>query len=215
MSLPALFHGWSLALLAASGVSEEPRPLMRPGNLDLRLDGAASLLPLSLEAGATLEVGVLPIGPGTLSLGAEASVNQCALACWVPNLFSERDVSRRDFYAVGRLGYHFTVADRNYRKVDLYGFLLAGAMEVHTSQTAPDYRYEGRSRSPAFGLGIGGNSFPTAGSRFFLGGEARVRFGTGAFDLTLTRGAYDFTEKDRRWLRLGLSTAFFVGVRLF
>jgi hypothetical protein len=217
MSLPALFHGWSLALLSGVAAAHEPPPppLMRLGNLDLRLDGAASVLPLSVEAGATLEVGVLPLGPGTLSLGAEASVNQCALACWVPNLFSERDVSRTDFYAFGRLGYHFTVADRNYRKVDLYGFVLAGGMEVRTTLTASDYRYEGRDRSPAFGLGIGGNYFPTPGSRFFLGGEARVRFGTGSFALTLTRGSYEFTEDDRRWVRLGLSTAFFAGVRLF
>jgi len=221
MTLPALFRGWSFVLYAglatapASAAESQGPPLMRPGNIDARLDGALSVLPLSVEAGATLDVGVLPLGSGTLSLGAEASVNQCALACWVPNLFSERDTSRRDFYAVGRLGYHFTVADRNYRKVDLYGFVLAGGMEVHTTVTAPDYRYQGRDRGPAFGVGIGGNSFPTADSRVFLGGEARVRFGMGAFDLTLTRGTYEFTQEDRRWLRLGLSTAFFVGIRLF
>ncbi len=230
MSLPARCRGWSLVLFAvlatppasaAEGPGEAPPappappPLMRLGNVDVRLDGAASVLPLSVEAGATLEVGVLPLGPGTLSLGAEASVNQCALACWVPNLFSDRDVSRRDFYAVGRLGYHFTVADRNYRKVDLYGFVLAGGMEVHTTLTTPDYRYEGRDRSPAFGLGIGGNYFLHPGSRFYLGGEARARFGTGSLALTLTRGTYEFTAEDRRWVRVGLSTAFFVGFRLF
>lgn len=229
MSRPARLHGRSLLLLgwlaAAPAWAEaeettpaaptEPRPLMRWGNLDLRLDGAASLLPLSVEAGATMDLGVLPIGPGTLSLGAELSVNQCALACWVPNHFSERDTSRRDFYAFARLGYHFTLADRNYRKVDLYGFLLLGGMETRTTLSDPGYRYEGRGRSPAFGLGIGGNYFPTAGSRFFVGGEARVRFGTGSYALSLTQGAYEFTEDDRRWTRLGLSTAFFVGARLF
>jgi hypothetical protein len=162
-----------------------------------------------------MDLGVLPIGPGTLSLGAELSVNQCALACWVPNHFSERDTSRRDFYAFARLGYHFTSEDRNYRKVDLYGFLLLGGMETRTTLSDPGYRYEGRGRSPAFGLGIGGNYFPTAGSRFFVGGEARVRFGTGSYALSLTQGAYEFTEDDRRWTRLGLSTAFFVGARLF
>ncbi len=229
MSLPARLHGWSLLLLgwlaAAPAWAEdpepptapptEPRPLMRWGNLDLRLEGAASLLPLSVEAGAAVDLGVLPLGPGTLSLGAELSVNQCALACWVPNLFSERDTSRRDFYAFGRLGYHFTLADRNYRKVDLHGFLLLGGMETRTTRSTPDYDYEARDRSPAFGLGIGGNYFPTVGSRFFVGGEARVRFGTGAHALRLTRGTYEFTEDDRRWTRLGLSTAFFVGIRLF
>jgi hypothetical protein len=161
-----------------------------------------------------VELGVLPIGPGTLSIGAELGINQCALACWVPNLFTERDVSRGDIHVLGRLGFHFTLADRNYRQVDLYGVLLAGVMEARTTLTAPDYRYEGRDRAPAFGVGLGGNYFPSASSRFFVGGEARLRFSAGAYDLTPTRGTYEPTQDDRRWVRLGLSTAFFAGVRL-
>jgi hypothetical protein len=225
VKLPAPFRARSLLVLgwlvaapaeardATAGTSEEPRPLPRPGQVDLRLLGAASLLPLSLEAGASAEVGVLPLGPGTLSLGAELSVNQCALACWVPNLFTERDVSRRDIHALGRLGYHFGSADRNYRKVDLYGVLLAGVMEARTTLTAPDYAFEGRGRPLAFGLGVGGNYFPS--SRFFVGGEARLRFASSSYELSPTRGTYAFTWDDRRLFRLGLSTAFFVGVRLF
>ncbi|QRN95233.1 hypothetical protein JRI60_40145 [Archangium violaceum] len=209
-----LLLGW-LTAAPALAQAEEPRPLMRPGNLDLRLEGAASLLPLSVEAGAAVDLGVIQVGPGTLSLGAEVDVNQCALACWVPNLFSERDVSRRDFSGFGRLSYHFTLADRNYRKADLYGVLLGGVMETRTTVTAPDYRYEGRGRAPAFGIGLGGNYFPSPESRFFVGGEARLRFSTGDYALTLTRGEHAFTREERRWTRLGLSTAFFLGVRLF
>jgi hypothetical protein len=221
MSLPSLLPGRVLLLLGgltaapALAQADEPRPLMHPGHLDLRLEGAASLLPLSLEAGAAVDLGVLRVGPGTLSVGAEFDVNQCALACWVPNLFTQRDVSRRDFYGVGRLGYHFTLANRNYREVDLYGVLLGGVMETRTTLTAPDYAYAGKGRAPAFGLGLGGHYFPSRSSRFFVGGEARLRFSTGSSELTLTRGTYAFTQEDRRWTRLGLSTAFFLGVRLF
>lgn len=197
---------------SATGSTESP-PLLRPGQVELRLLGAASLLPLFLEGGAIAEVGVLPLGPGTLSLGAELSVNLCALACWVPNLFSDRDTSRHDIHAVGRLGYHFSSPDRNYRKVDLYGVLLAGVMEARTTVTAPDYAFEGRGRPLAFGLGVGGNYF--ASSRIFAGAEARLRFSYGHHELSLTRGTYAFTREDRRIFRLGLSTAFFVGVRLF
>jgi hypothetical protein len=158
-------------------------------------------------------VGVLPLGPGTLSLGAELSVNLCALACWVPNLFSDQDTLRHDVHVVGRLGYHFSSPDRNYGKVDLYGVLLAGVMEARTNLTAPDYAFEGRGRPLVFGLGVGGNYFPS--SHVFVGAEARLRFSSGAYELSLTRGAYEFTREDRRIFRLGLSTAFFVGVRLF
>ena len=220
MTLPALSHcrnllllcGWLLAHGAAEA-QERPPPLLRPGNVDLRLEGAASLLPLSLEAGATVEVGVLPIATGTLSLGAELGGNLCALACWVPNLFLERDTSRWDLSAVGRLGYHFTLANRNYSRADLFGFVLGGVMEPRSTVTAPAYRFEGRGRGAFLGLGLGGNYFPS--SRFFVGGEARLRFSTGTYALTLTQGTYEFTDDERRWIRLGLSTAFFVGVRLF
>jgi hypothetical protein len=221
MPRPALSLYRNLLLLGGLAVSpgvasaqELPRPLLRPGNVDLRIEAAASLLPLSVEAGATVEAGVLPIATGTLSLGAEFGANLCALACWVPNLFFERDTSRWDLSAVGRLGYHFTVANRNYSRVDLFGVLLGGLIEPHTTVTAPGYRFEGRGRGAVLGLGMGGNYFPSA-SRFFLGFEARLRFSTGTYALTLTRGTYDFTDADRRWLQLGLSTAFFVGVRLF
>ncbi|OJT18320.1 hypothetical protein BO221_40235 [Archangium sp. Cb G35] len=209
-----LLLGWLAMAPGVAGAEELPRPLLRPGNVDLRVEGAASILPLSLEAGATVEAGVLPIATGTLSLGAELGANLCALACWVPNLFSERDTSRWDLSVVGRLGYHFTVANRNYSRMDLFGVLLGGIFEPHTTVTAPGYRFEGRGRGVILGLGMGGNYFPSA-SRFFLGFEARLRFSTGTYALTLTRGTYDFTEEDRRWLQFGLSTAFFVGVRLF
>ncbi|WP_375771457.1 hypothetical protein NR798_11295 [Archangium gephyra] len=207
-----------VGLGVASGraeAQEQPRPLLRPGNVDLRAEGAASLLPLSVEAGATVEVGVLPIATGTLSLGAELSANLCALACWVPNLFLVQDTSRWDLSAVGRLGYHFTLANRNYSKVDLFGVLLGGVIQPRTTVTSPSYRFEGRGQGAVLGLGVGGNYFPSPSSRFFLGGEARLRLSTGTYALTLTRGTYDFSEEDRRWLRFGLSTAFFVGVRLF
>ena len=201
MSRSAPSHGRNLLLLAwlavASGgaeAQEQPRPLLRPGNVDLRVEGAASLLPLSL--------------------GAALSANLCALACWVPNLFLARDTSRWDLSATGRLGYHFTLANRNYSKVDLFGVLLGGVIQPRTTVSAPSYRFEGRGQGAVLGLGVGGNFFPSA-SRFFLGGEARLRFSTGTYELTLTRGTYDFTEEERRWVRLGLSTAFFVGVRLF
>jgi hypothetical protein len=212
--LKRLLLGWLVVAPGAAGAQELSRPLLRPGNVDLRVEGAASLLPLSLEAGATVEAGVLPLATGTLSLGAELSANLCALACWVPNLFSERDTSRWDLSAVGRLGYHFTVANRNYSRMDLFGVLLGGVLEPRTTVTAPGYRFEGRGRGAVLGLGMGGNYFPSS-SRFFLGFEARLRFSTGAYALTLTRGTYGFTDDDRRWLRLGLSTAFFVGLRLF
>lgn len=234
MSLPALFLVRSLLLsggfIAASSALEahdssspaEPAPstgsprfpsLPRPGNLDLRAAGGASFLPPSVEAGASAELGVLPLGAGTLSAGAELSINQCLLACSAADLFSKREVSSRDLYVLGRVGYHVALPIRNERTVDLSGFLLAGMMEASTRVTAPDERYEGRGRGPAFGLGMGANHFLSP--RFFVGGEARLRFGAGSYDFTVTRGSPAFTLEEHRWVRPGFGTVIFAGVRLF
>ncbi|PTL79131.1 hypothetical protein [Vitiosangium sp. GDMCC 1.1324] len=234
MSLPALFIVRSLLLpggliaafraLEASNPSPpappepatavtRPSSLPRPGSLDLRIAGGAAFLPPSVEAGASAELGVLPIGSGTLSAGAELSINQCLLACSATDLFSQREVSNRDLYVLGRVGYHFALPVRNKRTVDLSGFLLAGMMEAHTTVTAPDERYEGRGRGPAFGLGMGGNYFLSP--RFFVGGEARLRFGAGSYTFTVSRGSPAFTREDHHWVRPGLGTVIFAGVRLF
>ncbi len=220
MHPPVLRSRWAplllvAGLLAAPGAGAEEGVLarMRPGQVDLRLEGAASLLPLWLEAGAAVEVGVLPVATGTLSVGAEVSANLCALACWVPNLFSERHTSRWEASAVGRLGYHFALANPKKRHADLYGFVLGGVTAPRTTVTTPTYRFEGRGRGPLVGGGLGVNYFFT--HRVYLGGEARLRASWGHLALTLTRGEHAFTDEERQELRLGVSTALFAGVRLF
>jgi hypothetical protein len=204
-----------LAMLVSQEVLAEEGVLarMRPGHVDLRVEGAASVLPLSLEAGAAVEVGVLPVATGTLSVGAEVGGTLCALACWVPNLLSERQTSRWELSALGRLGYHFALANPNKREADLFGFLLGGVTAPRTTVTTPTYRFEGLGRGPVLGAGFGVNYF--LAHRVYLGGEARLRMSFGDQTLTLTRGTHDFTDDERQWLRFGLSTTFFAGLRLF
>jgi hypothetical protein len=193
--------------------AQDTSRLMRPGHLDVHAEGGLSFIPPSFEAGASTELGVAAVGPGTLSVGAQLGLRQCLLACSLSGLLAQQRVSHRDVHALGRLGYHFTLEGKGQEKVDLYGVLLGGVMEARTTLRAPEYRYEGRGRGPAFGLGVGGNYFLS--SRFFVGCEARLRLAFGAYDLTLTRGSYTFTEEDRHWARLGLGTVLFAGARLF
>jgi hypothetical protein len=202
-----------LGLLLAAPGDSEPSPLLRPGNLDLRLNvgGVGSFT--SLEAGATVDLGLLRLGSGTLSLGAEVSVSQCLLSCWVPNLLTEEDDWQRDLYALGRLGYHFRLSNRNYRKVDVHAVLVAGVDEARTWVDAEGYAFEGKGLGPAFGAGVGGKYFLS--SRVFIGAEARLRFAFGTYALRVTRGSYVFREDDQRWTRFGVNTLFFAGLRLF
>lgn len=213
MAHPALLAVLLLSGMAATPEDSEPHPLLHPGGVDLRVEGAVSLPLLYVQTGATVDVGVLPLGPGTLALGVELGFNLCATACWVPNLVLERHVSRYDLSALGRLGYHFTVDDRNYRRVDFHGVLAGGVMEARTTFTGPDYRVEGRGRGPSVSLGLGGNYFPR--SRFFVGAEVQLHFATGLYALDVTRGTYVPTDEDRRWIQLGLGSTFFLGFRLF
>lgn len=219
MPFPTLLpvHGLLLlgGLAAAPALAQEQETSrrMRPGHVDLRVEGGLDFLPPSAEAAASTDLGVVPLGPGTLSVGAQLGLKQCLLACSVSHLLEREWVSNRDVYALGRLGYHFSLEGSSQDKVDLYGVLLGGVMEARTTHRAPDYRYEGRGRGPAFGLGVGGSYFLS--SRFFVGAEARLRFASGSYALSLTRGTYAFTREDSHWLRLGPSTVLFAGARLF
>jgi hypothetical protein len=208
---------WTLLLAVPAEASarqeSSPSPLLRPGQVDFRLDVAALGLLTSLEGGAVLGLGVLPLGPGTLAMGSEVRASVCALACWVPRLFQEEATARWEGSLLGRLAYHVPLDNRNYRQVDTYAVLLAGVTESRVSVSAPGYRYEGQGRGPSFGLGVGGHYLPSP--RFFIGAEARLRVAWGDHALALTRGAYEFRPEDRRWSRFGVNTVFFVGIRLF
>lgn len=210
-ALQAIVLAGCLGGRGVAWAEESASPLLRPGQVELRLDGAVALL-LALEGGVGVEVGVLPLFSGTLSLGAAFSGELCALACWVPNALSERDTSRWERSLVGRLGYHFTVSGRRPGRADLSAFVLGGVTEPHTTVTTPDHRFQGVGRGPVLGLGLGGKYFLSP--RFFLGTEARVRASWGTSELTLTRGTHAFTDAERQWLRYGFSATFFVGARL-
>ncbi|EPX64377.1 hypothetical protein D187_005511 [Cystobacter fuscus DSM 2262] len=197
----------------SSALAQEPSRLMRPGQLDVHAEGGLSFIPPSFEAGASTEVGVVGLGPGTLSVGAQLGLRQCLLACSLSGVLALERVSTRDVHVLGRLGYHFTWPGKSQGKVDLQGALLGGVMEARILRDAPEFRYEGRGRGLAFGLAVGGNYFLS--SRFFVGCEARLRFASGLYALSLTRGSYAFTQEDRQWVRLGLGTVFSAGVRLF
>lgn len=208
-----LLLGWLSAAPALAQEAPEPPRLMRPGHLDLRVEGGLDFLPPSAEAGALTELGVVTIGPGTLSAGAQLGFRDCLIACSVSSVLAQQRVSTLDLYALGRLSYHFSLEGRNQDKVDLYGVLLGGVMEARIIRRAPEFRYEGRGRGPAVGVGVGGSYFLSP--RFFVGGEARLRFATGSYALALTRGSYAFAPEDSRWTRLGPSTVFFAGARFF
>ncbi|ATB34857.1 hypothetical protein CYFUS_000264 [Cystobacter fuscus] len=202
-----------LAVAPTSVLAQEPSRLMRPGQLDVHAEGGLSFIPPSFEAGASTDVGVVGLGPGTLSVGAQLGLRQCLLACALSGVLAQERISTRDVHVLGRLGFHFTWPGKSQGTVDLQVVLLGGVMEARILRDAPEFRYEGRGRGLAFGLGVGGNYFLSP--RFFVGCEARLRFASGLYDLSLARGSYVFTPEDRQWVRLGLGTVLFAGVRLF
>jgi hypothetical protein len=61
------------------------------------------------------------------------------------------------------------------------------------------------------GAGLGGLYFLSA--HVFIGGEARLRFARGTYALRLSEGVHDFQEDERRWGRVVVNTALFVGLR--
>ncbi len=197
----------------AQGEAEVPRFLLRPGGVDLRASVSAQGLLSSVEAGVAAEVGVVPLGAATLSLGAEAGGSRCLLSCVVEDVGTEQRTSRWGLSLLGRLGYHFSWEDRNYRRVDLSAVLLAGVRDSWVGVSTPEREEVRRNRAPEVGLGVGGSYFPT--ERVFVGAEARLRVVLREPEpLRLRLGPLDFGEAPG-WLGLlGLQTVFFVGLRL-
>jgi hypothetical protein len=181
--------------------------------VDVRASVSAQGLLSSVEAGVAAEVGVVPLGLATLSLGAEAGASRCLVSCLVEDVGTEQRTARWGLSLLGRLGYHFSWEDRNYRQVDLAAVVLGGVRDTWVVVSSPEGEVSRRERVPEVGLGMGGSHFLS--ERVFVGAEARLRLVLREPEpVRLRVGPLDFGEAPG-WLGLlGLQTVFFVGLRL-
>ena len=184
-----------------------------PGEVDVRANLSTDTLLSFVELGATVDVGAVRIGPGTLAMGAEASWGVCVSYCLGLKYLTGKNHGASRFAPLVRVGYHLEVPGKKRRDdVDLYAVVFGGPIWVGLDIDEPGGGSiaELRDRSFVVGGGMGAKFFFT--QSLFFGGEARVRYGQGRYAVTV--GQYTPREEEASWTVTGIGVVFFAGVRL-
>ncbi len=131
--------------------------------------------------GASGDLGVTRIGPGTFAVGGSLAYEACVSSCWgMPY-----DLSQHQTWLEGRASYHLQAPHIGY--LDLYPLFTVGvAFAGSTIHVADTTEYKGSSIAPTVGFGGGASYFFS--HNFFVSGEATLRYAGGTYDYELARG---------------------------
>lgn len=192
--------------------------VMKLGNIDVRGMLETDILLVYVNLGAVAELGLVPLGPGTLAVGAEVDYGFCGSICWGLSALTPISIGERYLTPMARASYHFTVpALKLAHKLDLFGSLGVGLTFASVNVDADDGTFGALASSTAFTIapGVGGNYF--VNPNFFVGAEARFRVASGTYEYTFREGSTDttyvFQEDETQWSLTGLSVNFFLGYR--
>lgn len=199
---------WSAPAFA----SPELDVLLRPGQLELKLLAGTGLLWSRVDAALVAELGMIRLGPGTLTLGAEAGGGLCLSLCALRALTTGLSWAGGHSALAGRLSYRLRPW-KELQAIEVYGVGLAGPVWVSTSAASADgsVGFHGTDRSWRFGAGGGGSYF--IGERLFVGAEAMLSLAHGSYDFTVHSGAPTLSAQDRAWSLSGFGAQFMVGTR--
>lgn len=196
-----------------------PNRMQGVGDIDARLMLNADILLAFANVGVGIDVGVLPLGPGVLTLGGEFEAGACVTACLALNLLTGWTFSHLFYTPHARITYHLLPSNSSgLEKVDLYGLALAG-VTITTTRVAntgtgdtTDFEYLGSDVGPSVGLGVGGKYFVQ--NNFFVGAEGRLRYSAGQYTYNVRVGNVSLSDTYSNWSLSGFNLQFFAGVRL-
>ena len=193
---------------------------MRPGHLDLRANFNADILLAFVNAGVSVDVGLLPLGPGVLAVGGELEAGACVTFCLGFKLLTGWDLSTRYLSPHARLTYHFTPPAKSpsLQKVDFYG-LAFGGITYNTAGLSGDagndrFEYSGADIGPSLGVGAGAKYFFKEDSGLFLGAEGRLRWSAGTYAWTARYGSVAISDTQSFWSLSGFNIQLFGGLRI-
>jgi hypothetical protein len=204
----------------AQAAPEAPRPnrMQAVGDIDARVTLNADILLAFVNAGVGADVGLLPLGPGVLTLGAEFEAGACVTPCIALNLITGWNFSHLFYSPHARVTYHLLPNKSGMEKVDLYGLALGGVTltttRVANTGTGADTAFEvvGSDVSPSVGLGVGGKYFVQ--NDFFVGAEGRLRYSSGVYTYTARVGNVSISDTQSTWSLSGFNVQLFAGIRL-
>lgn len=192
-----------------------PSKRLMPLGLDLRLTLDTDVLLVYVDGGVGADFGLIPVGPGTLSVGGELDVGFCATACLLLNAATGLRWGHRYYSPFVRLGYHFALPkSTGLEKVDLYGMVMGGLVLASMGVSSADGSVSITGEDTSLGLGIGAGANYFIGERIFVGLEGRLRYAQGVYRVTAQVGPYQLTDSDRTWDLNGINILVFLGLRL-
>ena len=157
--------------------------------------------------GASADAGIARLGPGTLAAGGGMSYDACGMMC----VSVPYEKTQNHFWTEGRLSYHLSTPQMP--NVDLYPIATAGFVYARSSLTIGDAEYRASKLAPTVAFGIGASWFLT--KRFFVAGEARLRFAAGEYGYELESGhpqAFD-RSKVNEWTATTIDLGLAAGAR--
>ncbi len=201
---------------AASETPETPTDELKPMQVDVRATINADVLLAYIGLGASADLGLVPVGPGTVAVGAGFEYDFCGTVCWLFSAATPLEFSHRQIWPQARASYHISFPSSK-KKLDFYPFVGVGPVFAR-SQLSVDNgaaRYVGTDTSIGVNFGGGLNLF-VAGP-VFIGGEARIRWAAGEYEYKLESGdgtrTFDRGSVDT-WSLAGVDVLVAVGVRL-
>ena len=167
---------------------------LRARQVDVKADLRTSALVQYAGIGASGDVGVARLGPGTLALGGGIAYEACGSTCWdTPLGFTQHQTMIE-----ARGSYHLVPGRIRY--LDIHPLVTLGVAFAGSTIHVGDSEYRGSSVAPTVGFGAGATWF--FAQRFFVSAEATLRWAAGSYDYELARGPsrpFDRSGVDATW----------------
>jgi hypothetical protein len=193
---------------------KDGRPLP-PLHVDVRGTLNTDVLLAYVAAGVNADLGLIPVGPGTIAVGAAFEYAFCGSVCWLFSAVTPLEFSQRQISPQARAGYHLAL--KGAKNLDVYPFVSVGPVFARAEISVDNglARYVGTDTGIGVALGAGISYF-VAGP-LFLGGEGRIRYAAGEYTYKLESGdgsrTYDKGSVDS-WSLTGIDILLAIGVRV-
>lgn len=207
-----------------TGLDEKPKTaLMTPVHVDAKLALDTDILLVYINLGLAGDVGLVPIGPGTLAVGGGIDVGFCGSFCWLLSglltsaLGTPSSYWQRHVFPNVRVSYHIklpTSSSANANKVNVYALLFGGPLFTSLGLGSNDRRVLIEGNDTSIGIGAGGGAQYFFTERFFVGAEVSLRYARGRYQWRLVAGNYMLSAQEESWDLSGFNIRLMAGIRI-
>ena len=190
---------------------------LAPLHVDIKGTLDTDILLLYVELGASADLALLKLGPGTLGVGASFDVGFCGSFCWAFSALTQLDYWQHFYSPMARLRYDIPLPAARAsptEKINAYGFLMGGVVITSMGLSTKNGTIKVEGNDASVGIGIGGGAQYFFTSNVFGGAEATFRYARGKYTWRVVIGSYELKGNEDTWSLTGFNLKFMIGVRL-